>query len=152
MLTADPQNPTMTDRYMTAVTGFDIMLPPGATDDFRLTLVYFSGEFNRGDVHLHAYIQDVVPSTLSQLRDLAHTERKRALQLLSVLMPGMSDKQSAYLGRCYESVSLSPGSRLRGGLSLAAVGNRPAPAPSRWAPRDRQRRPPHAKPRTPLAR
>ncbi len=104
MLTADPQNPTMTDRYMTAVTGFDIMLPPGATDDFRLTLVYFSGEFNRGDVHLRAYIQDVVPSTLSQLRDLARTERKRALQLLSVLMPGMSDKQSAYLGRCYESV------------------------------------------------
>ena len=104
MLTADPQDPTMTDRYMTAVTGFDIMLPPGATDDFRLTLVYFSGEFSRGDVHLRAYIQDVVPSTLSQLRDLARAERKRALQLLSILMPGMSEEQSAYLGRCYESV------------------------------------------------
>ncbi len=104
MLTADPRNPTMTDRYMTAVTGFDIMLPPGATDNFRLTLVYFSGEFSRGDVHLRAYIQDVVPSTLSQLRDLARAERKRALQLLSILMPGMSEEQSAYLGRCYESV------------------------------------------------
>jgi len=104
MLRADPHDPTMTDRYMTAVTGFNIMLPPGATEDYRLTLVYFSGEFSRGDVHLRAYIQDVVPSTLSKLRELARVESKRARQLLQVLMPGMSETQSAYLGRCYESV------------------------------------------------
>ena len=69
MLAAHPSDPTMTDRYMTAVTGFDIMLPPGTSDtDYRLTLLYFHGEVSRGDVHLRAYIQDVIPSTLGCLR------------------------------------------------------------------------------------
>ena len=59
----------MADRYLTAVTGFDIMLPPDTNDkDYRLTLVYFSGEVSRGDIHLRAYIQDVIPSTLGRLR------------------------------------------------------------------------------------
>jgi hypothetical protein len=104
MLKADPQDPTMADRYMTAVTGFDIMLPPDTTDEYRLTLVYFSGEFSRGDVHLRACIQDVIPSTLTHLRDLARAEGKRSLHLLELVMPGMSEKQSAYLGRCYASL------------------------------------------------
>ncbi len=100
MLAASPKDPTLADRYMTAVTGFDIMLPPEMTDDYRLTLLYFSGEVSRGDVHLRAYIQDVIPSTMGSLRDLARAEAKQAMQLLRTLMP----KMSGYLARCYGSV------------------------------------------------
>jgi hypothetical protein len=94
---------TMADRYMTAVTGFDFMLPEDLDQEgYRLTLVYFSGEFSRGDVHLRAYIQDVIPSTLFRLRRLAHDEAKLAMQLLRAL--GKSEKQIPYHASRYESV------------------------------------------------
>jgi hypothetical protein len=97
-------DPTMADRYMEAVTGFDFMLPPGEGDDYRLTLVYFSGDFSRGDIHLRASIQDVIPSTLRSLRELAFAEAKQSMKLLRALMPGMSQKQEAYFDRCFKSV------------------------------------------------
>ena len=105
MLEASRNDPTMADRYLTAVTGFDIMLPRDTNDkDYRLTLVYFSGEVSRGDVHLRAYIQDVIPSTLGSLRDLARDEARAAMQLLGALMPKMSEKQAAYYKTRYQSV------------------------------------------------
>ncbi len=86
---------TMADRFMTAVTGFDMMLPPDLDQQgYRLMLVYFSGEFSRGDVHLRAYIHDVVPSTLGRLRDMARDEAKRAMEMFRIL--GKSEKQIPY--------------------------------------------------------
>jgi hypothetical protein len=105
MLDADPTDPTLADRYLTTVTGFDAMLPPDmATDDYRLTLVYFSGDYTRGDIHLRAFIQDIIPSTLNTLRELALAEAGQALTLLRKLIPAMSEKQHAYFARCYQSV------------------------------------------------
>jgi hypothetical protein len=103
MLRADPDDPTLADRYLTTVTGFDVLLPEDLdANDYRLTLVYFSGQYTRGDVHLRACIQDVIPSTLNLLRDLARSEARMALRLLRDL--GMSEKQLAYFGPRYESV------------------------------------------------
>lgn len=106
MLNARPDDPTWPDRHIATVTGFDVALPPNWSDlkDYRLTLVYFSGDYTRGDVHLRAFVQDVIPSTLSQLRDLARSEARAAMALLRVLMPAMSEKQTAYFARCYGSV------------------------------------------------
>ena len=95
----------MADRYLTAVTGFDIMLPPEAEKrDYRLTLAYFSGEVSRGDVHLRAYIQDVIPSTL---RTSAQTGPGRGQDCDGTAQSTwrISDKQiAAYYGPRYESV------------------------------------------------
>lgn len=45
--------------------GYDAILPEElARDQFRLTSLYFSGDTSRADVHLHATIEDMVPSTL----------------------------------------------------------------------------------------
>ena len=74
MLDAKPDDPTVADRYLTVVTGFDVLLPEETTDDFRLTLIYYSGDYSRGDIHLRAYIQDVIPSTLRTLRNIAQNE------------------------------------------------------------------------------
>ena len=105
LLGANPDDPKFEDRYVTSIIGFEGMLPPFLdTDDFRLTLVYFSGEYTRGDIHLRAYIQDVVPSTLKALRDVALKDTKDAMQLLRDLMPWISDKQAAYYGQCYASI------------------------------------------------
>jgi hypothetical protein len=105
MLAAGPADPAQADRYFTAVTGFDTFLPPELEEnEYRLTLVYFSGEYTRGDVKLRAYIQDVIPSVAGHVRTLARAEAKRGVQLARVLSRGLSEKQAAYLARCYESV------------------------------------------------
>jgi hypothetical protein len=75
--------------------------------------VYFSEDYGRGDVHLRACIQDVVPSTLGRLRDLGRSEAYTALALLRDLLPGMSEKQAAYL-------PLMPCWRWRAGLLVPA--------------------------------
>lgn len=105
LLEAKPNDPTFEDRYITSIIGFEAMLPPFLdTDDFSLTLVYFSGRYTRGDIHLRAYIQDVIPSTLKALRDMALRDTKDAMRLLHDLMRSMSDKQAAYYAQCYSSV------------------------------------------------
>jgi hypothetical protein len=105
MLEADPNDPTLADRYMSTVTGFDFILPPEMDQsDYRVTLVYFSGDYTRGDVQLRAFIQDVVPSTMRRLRDLGREQAHAAMGLLRVLMPKMPEKQQAYYARCYPSV------------------------------------------------
>jgi hypothetical protein len=103
LLDLKPTDSKFEDRYIGTVIGFEGMLPPSLdTDDFRLTLVYFSGKYTRGDIHLRAYIQDVIPSTLKALRDMALKDTKDAMRLLRDLR--MSDKQAAYYGQFYASV------------------------------------------------
>lgn len=96
---------TQACRYLETVTGFDSVIPEGLPDDdFRLTLVYFSGEVSRGDVHLRATIDDVVPNTLGRLCDLSRELAVSGLGLAARILPRMSEKQRAYLGACYASV------------------------------------------------
>ena len=51
--------------------GYEGSLPEELTDDrFRLTSLYFSGDPSRGDVHLHATIEDIVPSVLERVGEI----------------------------------------------------------------------------------
>ncbi len=51
--------------------GYEGSLPEELTDDrFRLTSLYFSGDPSRGDVHLHATIEDIVPSVLERVGEV----------------------------------------------------------------------------------
>jgi hypothetical protein len=51
--------------------GYEGSLPEELTDDrFRLTSLYFSGDPSRGDIHLHATIEDIVPSVLERVSEV----------------------------------------------------------------------------------
>ena len=51
--------------------GYDDFIPEEMTgDEFRLTSFYFSGDPSRADIHLHATIEDVVPSVLSRINEI----------------------------------------------------------------------------------
>lgn len=105
MLNAPASSEPLADRYLTAVTGFDVLLPDELNrDDFHLTLVYFSGDVSRGDVHLRAYIQEVLPSTAARLKKLVRPCREQMVELLRLMSPNASEKQRAYLATCYQSV------------------------------------------------
>lgn len=61
-------------RHLDSITGFEARLPLDFTDDrvYRLQLYYYSGDVGRGDVHLRAIIEDVLPSVASALDDVLH--------------------------------------------------------------------------------
>lgn len=86
-------------RHLDDITGFEIRLPEEATDRFRLTLVYFSGEPSRGDVHLRGVIEDVQPSGLRRLVRQRRPLADAARALLRALYPKSSEKQSTFFLR-----------------------------------------------------
>ncbi|QIA27434.1 hypothetical protein DYI95_007725 [Thermaerobacter sp. PB12/4term] len=57
-------------RHLESVAGFEFAVADDFfTDHYRITLVYFSGAPERGDIHLRAMIEDVVPAVASEVRD-----------------------------------------------------------------------------------
>jgi hypothetical protein len=105
MLRPHTDEGSLAERHLDAVIGFDAFLPEEFDrEDFRLTLVYFSGEPTRGDIHLRACIQDVLPTTAKQLRDIARQVADEAVELLRRIIASASERQEAYIRRCYRSV------------------------------------------------
>lgn len=62
-----PQN----EFHLETLLGIDTILPDELDSDaYRLTALYYSGEAGRGDIHLHAMIEDVVPSVAREVKNL----------------------------------------------------------------------------------
>ncbi len=63
------RHPRQLARQVKSVLGFEHSLPQSIaeSDAFRLTLLYYSGDRSRGDVHIRALIQEVLPSTIAAL-------------------------------------------------------------------------------------
>lgn len=49
------------DIHLKLIAGIDSILPK-IEDEYRLTLLYYSGDMTRGNIHIRMVIQDVVPS------------------------------------------------------------------------------------------
>lgn len=87
------------DLHLQAVTGFEAMLPEEAdTDDYRMTIIYYSGNVSRGDIHLRATIEDVLPSVARELVDAARTIGGYAVDVAQNLSD-VSDQYRAFLNR-----------------------------------------------------
>ena len=64
-------NPSGADFLLTNLLGYQTFLPEELREDhFRLTSYYFSGDPSRADIHLHATIEDVVPSVLQRIDEI----------------------------------------------------------------------------------
>ncbi|PZN08868.1 MAG: hypothetical protein DIU76_01620 [Bacillota bacterium] len=58
-------------RHLDAVAGFQFAVADEFFNDlYRITLVYYSGAPERGDIHLRAMIEDVVPTVAYQVQDV----------------------------------------------------------------------------------
>jgi len=61
---ADPRS----GRPLASITGFEFSLPEKLDDDaYRLTMLYYSGDASRGDIHLRTTMEDVIPSLAGEL-------------------------------------------------------------------------------------
>jgi hypothetical protein len=103
LFTPPVMNGTQADRQLESVTGFECFIPEEFNqNEFHLTLVYFSGEPSRGDIHLRAYIQDVLPSVAAKLKSCAVKIAQEASQLFEIVH--LAEKRRVYLYSCYKSV------------------------------------------------
>ncbi|MBE2906246.1 hypothetical protein NSS60_04500 [Anoxybacillus sp. FSL W8-0382] len=56
--------------HMKLLAALDGIIVPESTDDYRLMLLYYSGDLSRGDVHIRAVIDDVIPSVASKVQQI----------------------------------------------------------------------------------
>lgn len=63
------QNKLKGDIHLKLIAGIDTTLPK-IEDEYRLTLLYYSGEMTRGNIHIRMIIQDVVPSVAKGLEKI----------------------------------------------------------------------------------
>ena len=100
-----PAKDRMLDRYIDSVIGFEYFLPDEVeAGDYRLSLIYYSGDAGKGDIHLRAYIEDVIPSTIKHLKKVAENMADIARQLLQAIFPNASEQQKAYYHSRYRSL------------------------------------------------
>ena len=69
------------DLHFEVLAGMKGSMVPESTDEYRLSILYYSGELSRGNMHIRAVIEDVLPSVASQiqviLQKLRTTELKK---------------------------------------------------------------------------
>ncbi len=105
MLKPPSKDGLMLDRYIDSVTGFDCFLPEEVNPhDYRLSLIYYSGDPGKGDIHLRAYIEDVIPSTVKRLQEIAGKVSRMAIELFQVLFPKANEGQMEYYRSRYRSL------------------------------------------------
>lgn len=91
--------------HIKAITGFEACLPEGFdSQDFLMNLIYFSGDTSRGDIHLRAKIEDILPSTLSRLSDLSREVVDYYEIAAKRIFSKRSDKDASFMRNCYFSI------------------------------------------------
>ncbi|UNC93175.1 hypothetical protein [Candidatus Contubernalis alkaliaceticus] len=105
MMAVDDSDKDKVKRYLGAVTGIESYLPEGfENDNYRLLLLYHTGDLSRGDPHLLACIEDVLPSTVKALRDISFEVAGYASEIYSSLPYQVSEKKLAYVNKKYSSL------------------------------------------------
>lgn len=57
-----------TDLNLDVLAGMDKSFIPESLDDHRLMILYYSGDLSRGNMHIRAVIEDVIPSVASEIQ------------------------------------------------------------------------------------
>ena len=55
--------------HLRLLAGLDRVIPESG-DEYRLTILYYSGDLSRGNMHIRAMIEDVVPSVARKIQDI----------------------------------------------------------------------------------
>ena len=94
------------DVHLGSIAGLETFIPEQLSkDDFRISIMYFSGNVSRGDIHLRATIEDVMPSTARTLTRLVREVAETSLKIASsVRAREISDKETAFLKSRHSSL------------------------------------------------
>ena len=76
------------DIQLEIISGLEKKIIRNINDDYRITIIYYSGILNRGDIHIRSQIEDIVPSVASHvqliLKELEHIIFPDLLKLLQL--------------------------------------------------------------------
>ncbi len=72
MLKKESEKQSDSDLHLRVLAGLKRVIPK-FSDEHRLTLLYYSGDLSRGNMHIRAVIEDVIPSVASKIEEILHT-------------------------------------------------------------------------------
>lgn len=82
------------DLQLEILSGIQRKVIPNLTDDYRLTILYYSGTLQRGDIHIRGQIEDVVPSVAYELQSIVKKLIKRPFKQIAEYLNISEDWQS----------------------------------------------------------
>ncbi|MBI2567500.1 MAG: hypothetical protein HYV63_10750 [Candidatus Schekmanbacteria bacterium] len=93
-------------HHLADIVGFDCWLPRAAAQraEYRMKILYYSGDPSRADIHLRAVIDDVAPTVMPRLEALARRTGDEAVALAREIIRKPSDKQLAFYKRRFGAV------------------------------------------------
>ncbi|QDR78928.1 hypothetical protein SPTER_01790 [Sporomusa termitida] len=71
MLKKDSEKQSNSDLHLKVLAGIDRVVPE-IGDEHRLTILYYSGDLSRGNMHIRAVIEDIVPSVAGKIEQILH--------------------------------------------------------------------------------
>lgn len=72
MLKKDNQKQNDSDLQLKVLAGIDRLVPESG-DEHRLTILYYSGDLSRGNMHIRAVIEDIIPSVANKIERILHS-------------------------------------------------------------------------------
>jgi hypothetical protein len=82
------------DLHMEVLAGLKDKIVPQFSDNHRLTILYYSGDLSRGDMHIRAVIEDVIPSMASKIQDILRKLQSSGLGRIQELFD--AERKSMY--------------------------------------------------------
>jgi len=91
--------------HLDRLTGLELYLPLELGDDlFRLTILYFTGNLSRADIHLRGVIEDVVPSAARTLGEVLAESGEYAVELRAHLEYETDEAESTRIRSRFSSL------------------------------------------------
>ncbi|MBO8138271.1 MAG: hypothetical protein H0Z40_09075 [Desulfotomaculum sp.] len=79
----DDENISHSDLQLKIIGGLEKRIVSNPGDEYRLTILYYSGELARGNIHVRAIIEDVVPSVAMNVQKIIRKLNGRELALIA---------------------------------------------------------------------
>jgi hypothetical protein len=67
------------DLQLELLAGMKESIVPNSSDDYRLTILYYSGDLSRGNMHIRATIEDVIPSAAFKIQEILKQLKREEL-------------------------------------------------------------------------
>lgn len=83
------------DLQLEIISGLQDKIIRNITDDYRITIIYYSGTLSRGDIHIRSQIEDVVPSVASKVQKIVQNLDRHVFRRITKLL-GIEDRNNEY--------------------------------------------------------
>lgn len=74
------------DLHLEILAGMKASIIPESSDEHRLTILYYSGDLSRGNMHIRAVIEDVLPSVASKIQNILRSLRDKELKVIQAAL------------------------------------------------------------------